>query len=380
MTMIAGYHLKNGGFLQADILLTSSKNTPLRPFQIPSFSPSVDSTPLMAHTVVGLCQKILVVNKYFAVAFAGSVNEIIKATYLIDKLLAEKIKLTGKGFIDTLIKNQINKLALTAIVLSVEDNEIKLTNFGAEPSISNKYFELYVGGSGAEHAKNYYKQFPIADFDIPEDDIVVHGTCMALQQFANHLIEEYEDQFESESIIDLFGGGFELVSYYNGQFQKISDVVYAYAEAEFNADGTLQVDHPKFLLRSTYQDDHLKIRSVEICQDEEEDEYTTRNDRTFTIFPVTCFQSTFVKDECKDISFVGEFLCFIIKVKGVHGSFTIPFIRKYDQLVGFLAKAFIACTEKDNVDFIYSETFKQELEERVINYMKMVRQEMKLTK
>ncbi len=59
---------------------------------------------------------------------------------------------------------------------------------------------------------------------------MVQGTCMALHQFATHLIDEFENKFESETINDLFGGGFELVAYHGGQFHKISDVVYVYAE------------------------------------------------------------------------------------------------------------------------------------------------------
>lgn len=42
MTMISGYKLKEGGFLQADILLTSS-NKRIRPSQIPSFKPDAGS-------------------------------------------------------------------------------------------------------------------------------------------------------------------------------------------------------------------------------------------------------------------------------------------------------------------------------------------------
>jgi len=369
MTMITGYRLKKGGFLQADILLTS-KSPRMCPSQIPSFNPNADSPTLKTHTVVGLCQKILVMNKHFAVAFAGSVPAIQNAARLINALLAQCPNLTGKRFMDALLTDDpLKKAQLSAIALSVEDDGIQITNYCAEFGFSNEHFELHVGGSGLEHAVQYYQQYPLHAFDVHEEDIVVQGTCMALQQFAGHLVDEFEKKFESETISDLFGGGYEVVAYHSGQFHKISDVVYGYAEAELDADGILQVDLPKFLLKSTYQGDDLKIRSVEIHYDEDEEDYITKNDRTFTIAPITRYHETYVEEDCKDVNFLGEFLCFVIKVKMSFGSFTIPFIRKYDRHIGFAAKAFIATASKDNVQFICSETFKKEIQAHVLDYM-----------
>ncbi len=372
MTMITGYRLKEGGFLQADILLTSAKNTRMLPSQIPSFSTNNDSPTLMANTIVGLCQKILVVNEHFAVAFAGSVHEIQKAVQLINTLLTQSPRLTGKRFMDALTEN---KLDLTAIALSLEGNEIKITNYCAEFGTANEHFQLYVGGSGAKHAIYHYKQYPLRAFDVLDEDIVVQGTCMALSQFADYLIEEFDNKFESETITDLFGGGYEVVAYHSGQFHKISDVVYAYAEAEFDADGILQIDFPKFLLKSTYQDDNLKIRSVEIHYEEDDEEYIAQNDRTFTIAPITSYHKTFVQENCRDINFLGEFLCFMIQVKWELGSFTIPFIKKYHQHVGFMSKAFLATVSEDNVvQLLYSETFEKDIEIHILNYMQHLKE------
>ena len=365
--------MKEGGFLQADILLTSPKGTWMPPSQIPSFQTTTDSPTLEAHTVVGLCQKILIVNEHFAVAFAGNVPDIQDAVRLIDTLLAQNRYLTGKRFMEALLADDRLKIAdMKAIALSVEDDEIQITNYGAEFGTSNEHFELHVGGLGSEHAIKHYEQFPLLAFDVPEEDIVVQGTCMALDQFARHLTDEFEKKFESETISDLFGGGFEVVAFHSGQFHKISDVVYAYAEAELDADGILQIDLPKFLLKSTYQGDDLIIRSVEIHYDEDEEEHTTRNDRTFTIAPITRYRETCVQDDCEDVSFLGEYLCYLVKVKEASGSFTIPFIRKYDGYPGFAAKAFLAIPRKENVQIHFTDTFEEELETCVLNWMRQI--------
>ena len=370
MTMITGYRLKKGAFLQADILLTGPKTTRMGPSPIPSFSPDDGSSSLSAHSVAGLCQKILMVNKHFAVAFAGRVAAIQDAARLIDSLLAQCPDLTGKRFADALLSDeQLKDAQLSAVALSVEGDEIQITNHRAAVGISNEYFELHVGGSGSQHAIQHFEQYPPYAFDVPWEDIAAQGTCMALHQFAGHVVDEFENKYESETINDLFVGGYEIVAYHGGQFHKISDVVYVYAEAEFDADGMLQVELPKFLLKSTYHGDDLKIRSMEIHYDEEDDNHTTKNDRTFTIAPITRYHETHVEEGCEDVDLSGEFLCFVIKVKRPTNSFTIPFIKKYDGPMGFASKAFTAAASGNHVYFVYSDTFRSELQAHVLMFM-----------
>ncbi len=371
MTLITGYRLKQGAFLQADILLTAPKTTRRCPSLIPSFSPDGGSTSLSAPALAGLCQKILVANKNFAVAFSGSVAAIQDAVRLIDSLLAQSPDLTGKGFTDALLSDeQLKDAQLCAVALSVDGDSILITSHRAEIGISNENFKLLVGGSGSQHAIQHFEQYPPNAFDVSWEDIVVQGTCMALHQFAGHLIDEFENKFESDSINDLFGGGYEIVAYHDGQFHKISNVVYAYAEAEVDADGILQVELPKFLLKSTYFGDLLRIRSMEIDCDENYN-LTSRNDRTFSIAPITRYHETYVDEGNEDVDFLGEFLCFVIKVMLPTRNFTIPFIRKYDGPIGFAKKAFTVVASGSHVHFIYSDTFRSELQAHVIQYMRL---------
>ncbi len=291
---------------------------------------------------------------------------------MIDSLLAQCPDLTGKRFADALLSDERLKDAqLSTIALSVDGDEVLITNHRTALGISNEHFELHVGGSGAQYAIQHFKKYPPHAFDVPWEDIAAQGTCMALDQFAVHVIHEFENKFDSETINDLFGGGYEIVAYHGGQFHKISDVVYVYAEAEVDADGILQVELPKFLLKSTYRGDDLKIRSMEIHCDGEDNNHTTKNDRTFTIAPITRYLETCVEEGCEDVKLSGEFLCFVIKVKHPTGSFTIPFIRKYDGPLGFAVKAFIVIASRSRVYFYYSDIFRSELQAHVLKYMRL---------
>lgn len=215
MTLITAYRLKGVAFLQADILLTAPKNTRSSPSPIPSFSHDAGRAYRGAHVVAGLCQKILIVNKHFAVAFAGEVVAIQEAVDLIDSLLSQRPELTGKRFADALLSDERLKDAqLSALALSVDGDEILITSHRATLGISEEHFELHVGGSGSQHAIQHFEQYPPNAFDVPWEDIVVQGTCMALHQFTFHLIEEFENKFESDTISDLFGGGYEIVAFY----------------------------------------------------------------------------------------------------------------------------------------------------------------------
>ncbi|VVO01612.1 hypothetical protein [Pseudomonas fluorescens] len=372
MTMITGYLLKKRGFLQADILLTSP-NKWMAPFQIPSVLANADSPGLKAHTVVGLCQKIVVVNEHFAVAFAGDVPDIQAAVRLIDKLVAQNPELTGKRFVEAcLADEQLKKGHFDAIAMSIEDDQIQITSYGADFEDCNEHLELYVGGSGSKHALKNYKDYPSHAFDPSEEDIVVHGTCMALNQFAHHLNFEFKHGFQSETISELFGGGYEVVTYHDGQFHKISDVVYAFADAELDSNNILQIDIPKYMLKSAYKGDDLVIRSVEIDFEEDEDDHLPRNDRTFFIAPVVRYQDTYVKDNCEDLRFSGRFLCFLINIEFDGKILTIPFVRKYEHDLSFMCRAFIAVVHEHFVQFIYMDKFREELTSHVLQFMKQL--------
>jgi len=61
----------------------------------------------------------------------------------------------------------------------------------------------------------------------------------------------------------------------------------------------------------------------------------------------------------------------VIKVKLPVGSFTIPFIRKYDGPKGFKAKAFMAIAHRNHVYFLYSDIFRSELQDHVLECMRL---------
>lgn len=369
MTMISGYKLKEGGFLQADILLTSSSKR-VRPSQIPSFKPDAGSPALRAHAVAGLCQKILVVNDHFAVAFAGDVRSIQAVVRLIERLVDEHPVLTGKRFSDAVLaEDTIDSEKIRIIALSVEEDEIHISNVYADCGHRNENFELWVGGSGAGHVKAHYQNYLPHAFDVLEEDIVVQGTCMALDQFASHLKSEFENKYKSESIANLFGGGYEVVAFYDGRFQKISNIVYAFADAELDAEGVLQVDFPKCLIKSEYKGGDLKIRSVELQFDEDFDEYVPVNDRTFTIAPVSRYEETTVEDDIDELRFRGHFLCFLINYKTEEGAMTIPFIKKYENDLYFLYKAFTASVEPGFAQINYSDIFRDEVKDHVLGFV-----------
>ncbi|MDF5979907.1 hypothetical protein P4114_26180 [Pseudomonas aeruginosa] len=87
---------------------------------------------------------------------------------MIDSLLAQCPDLTGKRFVDALLSDkQLKDAQLSAIALSVEGDEILITNHRAALGVSNERFELLVGGSGSQYAIQHFEQYPLNAFDVP---------------------------------------------------------------------------------------------------------------------------------------------------------------------------------------------------------------------
>ena len=177
MTMIAGYKLKVGAFLQADILLTSPDMW-MNSSPIPSFHAKDGEPGLNGRVVMGLCQKILLVNERFAVAFAGNVNDIQVVGRLIDQLIKVDPQLSGKRFIEAFLADKLlRKAEVSIIALSIEGDEISISNVDAEFGGGNDHFELWVGGSGGKYIVEYFEKFSPDNFDQAELSAGVPGFC-----------------------------------------------------------------------------------------------------------------------------------------------------------------------------------------------------------
>lgn len=373
--MITGFRLRNGLFLQSDILLTSPKNSKHNDAEFPTYhNYESGEFPLLNNRIFGLAQKTLIINDRFAIAFAGRVDRINMAVHLIKKLTLDDPNLTSDRYMSALnLDPELTDGNLCAIFLAPEGDEFRITHYGEAKSLSNLNFYIVAGGTGAQQAIEHYSQYPLEAFEVADEDIVAHGTCMALEQFARHLIDEIDNQEFAKSIGELFGGGFEVAAFYDGKIKKVTDIVYAFAEAEFDDNMVLHVDPPNFLMKSTYEGDNLIIRSLANEVDPLDGYHKTFHDRTFTIPPITRLQEGTVEAGSQRVHFLGEFLCFIIKVKHAgHHSFTIPFIRKYDSYKDFITKGFLPLPLAGHISFKYSEIFQSEIHERITRYMTML--------
>jgi hypothetical protein len=373
LTMISGFRLRYGLFLQSDILLTSPKELNCEDAEFPTYhNYESGGFPLPDDRVSGLAQKTLTINDHFAVAFSGRGDRIFSAIHLIRKLTVDNQELTSDRYLSALRSDpELMDENLSVIILAPAGDEVGITYHGPIRDFSTVNFDMVAGGSGAQHAIDHFSQYPIEAFDVCDEDIVAQGTCMALEQFANHIIDEIDNQELAKSITECFGGGYEISAFYDGKINKVPDIVYAFAEARFDEDMYLQVEPPNFLMKTTYKDDNLLIRSLVNEVDPADGFHKRRHDRTFTIAPITRFQESTVEEGCEDVHFLGKFLCFIIKVRfGKFNSFTIPFIKKYNTFEDFVTKGFFPLPMAEHITFKYSKEFNRDIHERVVAYMK----------
>jgi hypothetical protein len=374
--MITGFRLRHGLFLQSDILLTSPKGSGHDDIELPTYHNYENGGfPLPEDRVSGLSQKTLIINDSFAIAFAGCVDRIQSAVHLIKKLTLDNHELTSSRYLSALESDpELSDGNLCAILLAADSDGISITHYNAAEGFSTINFDMVAAGSGSKQAIEHFSQYPLEAFEVADENIAVQGTCMALEQFANHIIDEIDNQEFASTIGERFGGGYEIAAFYDGKINKVSDIVYAFAEAEFDDEMLLQIEPPNFIMKSMYKGDNLIIRSVVNEVDPADGYHKRQHDRTFTIPPITRFQEVNVEAESQEVNFLGEFLCFIIKVKvSKYHNITIPFIRKYSSFEDFVNKGFFPLPIAEHIVFEYSDTFRREVHGRVVEYMAMLK-------
>ncbi|QLG92928.1 hypothetical protein HZF02_13530 [Pseudomonas yamanorum] len=363
MTLITGYSFKGRAFLQADILLTSDISTGFQHAPIPTYhNDETGGLNISGQGVPGLVQKIVIVNDSFAMACAGKLGVIASAIHLTKRLTLDKPHLTADEFLKHLQSDpELAGGDLSLIILTVESGLQKLTSFKAHTVVKNEHLEVITGGSGRKKAASYFEGMDEHVQDIPDDEANKHGIYLALNQFATLLLHEFDDQDCAQTLQDHFGGGYELAVVSDGKIQKVSNMLYAFAEAEIDQHDFIMIAPPTFLLKSVYADDYLCIRSAKVEIDPIDGYHRTLHDRTFLIPPIAHFKESKSANDVSAIHFLVDYLCFFVRVKHAGNTHVFPFIKKYDSMQNFAKQGFFAMPVEGYFVINYTEAFREDI-------------------
>jgi hypothetical protein len=83
---------------------------------------------------------------------------------------------------------------------------------------------------------------------------------LALTQVAHLLNAEFRKGDAAKSIVELFGGGYEIAAFYEGKFHKINSN-FVFLEIS-HKDGYLKIGNPRLLISQSYFKGRLRFRAV----------------------------------------------------------------------------------------------------------------------
>lgn len=369
MTLIAGYKFKGGAFLQSDILLTSESRCSHPEIKVPTYS-GTNNIPFTDNRIAGLVQKIFIIKEKFAVSCAGDLSVIKGAIHCIKAFMLHRMKISSEEIIHHLyreIGDEINQISL--IFININNHLMEMGFINSEKISINENIDLYVAGSGNSRAKESFSKFPPDFFDVPHDDVVAHGVCTSLSQFAEYILKEFDNKQYSENFQDYFGGGFEVAAFFDGKIQKISNILYSYSEAYLDEESYIQIEPPSFILKSQYVDNYLLIRSAEVYLDKKH--HKINNDRICIIPPLDANEGTRSNDNIDMVNFAeAEFVCYFVRFKfGDNNYIIFPFIKKYSSSVEFIKSGFTFLNVDGYLFTNFSEKFRGEISERIMYLM-----------
>ncbi|WP_449631929.1 hypothetical protein [Rahnella aceris] len=259
MTVIASYDIYGCKVLLADTLITTPQKNE-NGIVLPTLGERSATITEGKKYIACNLQKIQILSDYCVVAYAGNV-------YLAERFitaLSDILKVRTISIIDIektyrdIDKN--NELAIIYLY-HAGDEVIMSGGINCKKTHSDTLGEVIYRGSGEEAITDYIKWLDNNNLygNRPSnDELVAHSVCVGIQQISQLKLAEISSIDTPESIKEGFGSGYEIVSFYDGKFNKI-DLTYVFIELTLNAKtGNVDINYP-YLILSNYIDDGYLI-------------------------------------------------------------------------------------------------------------------------
>lgn len=282
MTIIASYNIYGCKVLLADTLITSQQRNEDKPI-LPTLG-KIDSTRVDGDVyIAGNLQKIQILSDYCVVAFAGKVSLANRFITALSDILKERTLLII-DMENTYKDIDVNSELAIIYLYNAGNEKIISGGFNCVKALSDVLGEVIYRGSGEQAITDYIEWLDNnTDRHRPSpDEVVANGVRIAIQQTAQLQMAEISSSNTPESIKDYFGTGYEIVSFYDGKFNKI-DLTYAFIELTYNHQTKkIDINHPylilshymegDFLIHERYQQDNYDYladnNSVKYCYNE----------------------------------------------------------------------------------------------------------------
>ena len=349
MTVVARLAINNYPLLIGDVLL-SAFEVPGRTVSVPTIGNITTVFPEgSGFTPSGLRQKIAVVGDNLVIGWSSRSR--ITAKVVIQELLEKNQQ---EPFTNDSLMRHFGELDESyweqglGLVGFVKDSRgVAQFGFRYLDLTTNLFGRVGLLGTGAEHFEKFLQNLPSLPLPSRQVNDLERSLACGLMVSGVFLSSEIATY---ESLLNFYGGGYEIASLFNGKFQKLDDITYLFWHGEITDNGIGMNLHQ--VCKYSYVNDVLLIRAATLSEFSTNTQLTIK--QSVEVVPPIYRDVTF--EELSSFyrpTFDSKWLCSYYLVphgdsgiavftdihNSIEGNAPIRFIEQDDQLIiGFEAK------------------------------------------
>jgi hypothetical protein len=265
VTLIASFSIDHQPVLIGDLVLSGPEWSGSSTVGIPTIGDSRNIFPEGSGFVIsGITQKVNILSENLMIAWAG--RAFVAKTLLKD--LADQIPPEGltfhglQEFLDRFRESK-EKNDIQLIGCITEGPAALSFTLGGERFNASSFGEVYLAGTGAADAKSILNssELPIIlDGSMtPTTDAITRALIVA-----GHLLQL--ELNTGSTLLQYYGGGYEVATLVGGRLQKIGDVTYLFWIVDATRD-PMHLSNPYHAVRIEYRNDVLVLRTARIGPD-----------------------------------------------------------------------------------------------------------------
>jgi len=261
VTLIASYALDNFPLVFGDLLITGDMLKD-RIVSVPTQGEVQDFFGDSGWGISGLKQKVNIISDTCVIAWAGNW---LGARVAISGLreLAKKKELIAEEILSFLSTDpDLAKFPADFVGLVCEEKGLRLFHYGAEEFTGEALGTAYLAGTGAEAVRHFDEILRNSALNTEGAiDYVALSIAKSLMMGGLLLQAELHGELAAPSLLNMFGGGYEIAYFADGRMQKIPEITFLFWDIKILAEGC-EISAPKLVVKQTYLRDYLLIRSV----------------------------------------------------------------------------------------------------------------------
>ncbi|EPR8404629.1 hypothetical protein RE003_004874 [Klebsiella variicola] len=369
MTIIAGMSFNDYPVIISDLLITSDNHNQFSNSSIPTLSDCEPHLIDSNFSIYGMMKKIEIINEKFVISWAGNVFEAIN----IIKSLKDKFEKVVPS--DESILLEIGSSKNVSFIWSViRDEWPRLNSYNAEVKEKNikSFDKLIYSGTGSEAIEEaidiFENKHPVEDVE----NLVVDSVCSCLFMFSHLMNHELIYKKDSNTLKDRFGGGYDVVCFYDGEFRRINNITYLYLDASITKKGMIEIDGSGTLIKQLTDDEAMYIRKInfEFIHSIDNEVLATKITEDDS-YDLTGKISTRKSEDklIQDNDLASSFMCVNVRVKGSDKG-SMAYIHKYANSASAAEKSIKFTCHHKFLAIKFNQKYWSEFERNILEFYK----------